>query len=672
MPPDALLDVEGAPALVGATAQRLIRGGMRPGQSRDVEVVRVRSDRSVRRLKGRCIWVGGRDWRLLLPLESTGSRHSPPKNGAIAENSFKASGLLVNVRCPAQVAAQALLGPSARVTIVLAGLGASFLASFDLLIVVSALPSAARDVGNIDNYALAAGAYSVASVVGMPLAGIVNDRIGPLRTLLVGSGVFFVGTVVGGTATSMDQIAAGRLLQGFGGGFLLSVPLVLWTAYLPRHLERYGFAVNAAVWAISAVIGPPTALLVALVDWRAVFWVNLPLLALTLTFALRGFRGRAFTPHPHARANILGPCLLGGFALGPAVLAPWPAISLPASALAFLWQETHTDRPLIPRHRSGYATCLIALSAGVAFTGGTTVITLALQAGSGWSVFWASFPLLASSLTWTIGTGLVTHLDWSLRRIVTVGTAVVAAGTLAMAIPVSGGGSRSRSASRSRASAWASRARRCSRPRSPTTRGARGATRAPSRPRVSSARASARRSRGSSFGDDTGIGDAPRARERRRAAAAAARRGRARVRAARPDRAALAARDARDPHGTGRRGRSPESVPGRPWNRRAGRERRALWRARRATRRARRETSGGIGRTSGGSWLAGCAWSPPAASRRHQGGRPCTQRPPAIVAAAGIWAISWEGRSRGSRSKERRGRLHGRGQAARRRSAWRA
>ena len=287
-----------------------------------------------------------------------------------------------------------LFGPD-HAALVLAGLVASFLASFDLLIVVSALPSAARDVGDIDNYALAAGAYSVASVVGMPLAGIVNDRIGPLRTLLVGSGVFFVGTVVGGTATSMDQIAAGRLLQGFGGGFLLSVPLVIWTAYLPRHLERYGFAVNAAVWAISAVIGPPTgALLVALVDWRAVFWVNLPLLALTLYFALRGFRGRTFTPHEHARANILGPCLLGGFALGLLLPSPWPVISIPL-ALAFLWQELHTDRPLIPRHRSGYATCLIALSAGVAFTGGTTVITLALQAGSGWSVFWASFPLLA-------------------------------------------------------------------------------------------------------------------------------------------------------------------------------------------------------------------------------------------------------------------------------------
>lgn len=91
VPPDALLDVEGAPALVGATAQRLIRGGMRPGQSRDIEVVRVRADRTVRRLKGRCVWVGGRDWRLLLPLESTG--FSVRSDGTVA--GVEAAALLV-------------------------------------------------------------------------------------------------------------------------------------------------------------------------------------------------------------------------------------------------------------------------------------------------------------------------------------------------------------------------------------------------------------------------------------------------------------------------------------------------------------------------------------------------------------------------------------------------
>ena len=68
------------------------------------------------------------------------------------------------------------------------------------------------------------------------------------------------------------------------------------------------------------------------------------------------------------------------------------------------------------------------------------MITLALQAGSGWSVFWASFPLLASSLTWTIGTG-----PRDAPRLVAAAhhhasaPSIVAAGTLAMAIPVSSG-----------------------------------------------------------------------------------------------------------------------------------------------------------------------------------------------------------------------------------------
>lgn len=81
VPPDALLDIEGAPALLGATAQRLIRSGIRPGQSRDLDVVRVRSDGSVSALKGRCVWVGGRDWRLFVPLESTGFSVRP--DGAV-------------------------------------------------------------------------------------------------------------------------------------------------------------------------------------------------------------------------------------------------------------------------------------------------------------------------------------------------------------------------------------------------------------------------------------------------------------------------------------------------------------------------------------------------------------------------------------------------------------
>ena len=153
---------------------------------------------------------------------------------------------------------RALLAPDLR-ALVLGGLGASFLASFDLLLVVTALPSAARDLGGIGGYAFAAAAYAVAQVTGQPIGGALSDRAGPWRTLLVGSAAFAVGTAIGGSATSLTMIAVARLVQGFGGGLLLSVPPVLWTLYVPHRLQPHAFGLNSAVWSISALIGPPFA-----------------------------------------------------------------------------------------------------------------------------------------------------------------------------------------------------------------------------------------------------------------------------------------------------------------------------------------------------------------------------------------------------------------------------
>ena len=147
---------------------------------------------------------------------------------------------------------RALLAPELR-ALVLGGLGASFLASLDLLLVVTALPSAARDLGGIGGYAFAAAAYAVAQVTGQPIGGALSDRAGPWRTLVVGSIVFAAGTALGGSATSLELVAVARLVQGFGGGLLLSVPPVLWTLYVPARLQPHAFGLNAAVWGISAL-----------------------------------------------------------------------------------------------------------------------------------------------------------------------------------------------------------------------------------------------------------------------------------------------------------------------------------------------------------------------------------------------------------------------------------
>jgi MFS family permease len=328
-----------------------------------------------------------------------------------------------------------LFAPDLR-ALVLGGLGASFLASFDLLVVVTALPSAARDLGGIGGFAFAAAAYAVAQVTGQPIGGALSDRAGPWRTLVVGSAVFAAGTAIGGSATSLEMIAIARLVQGFGGGLLLSVPPVLWTLYVPHRLQPHAYGLNSAIWGISALIGPPIgALLTGTLGWRFVFWVNLPALVLMLALGYLGLRGRRPPASHDVPFALLGPALLGLTVLA-LLTRPWLAIP---AFVAFLISEWRSDLPVVPRTSWGRAVCLLALANGCTFLGMEAFLPLDLQSGVGWSVFWASMPLVTASLAWTAGSMLAARIAFSLRMQIGLGGALVAAGGLAAALPVGGG-----------------------------------------------------------------------------------------------------------------------------------------------------------------------------------------------------------------------------------------
>ncbi|HEY6534140.1 MAG TPA: DHA2 family efflux MFS transporter permease subunit, partial [Acidimicrobiales bacterium] len=153
----------------------------------------------------------------------------------------------------------------------------------DTTIVNVALPRIAEDLGAGDGIEWVVSAYLVATSVVLPVTGWLGDRFGHKRLYLSGLVVFTVASLLCGLAPTFPTLVAARVLQGFGGGILLPVGLVLILKVFPR--EEHGRAIG--VWAIAAMASPavgPTlgGWLVDTVDWHWLFLLNVPIGVVTV------------------------------------------------------------------------------------------------------------------------------------------------------------------------------------------------------------------------------------------------------------------------------------------------------------------------------------------------------------------------------------------------------
>jgi MFS family permease len=339
----------------------------------------------------------------------------------------------------------ALFGTRYRALMV-AALGATFLGSLDALMVTTALPTAAQDIGGVDLIAVTVGATTVTIAMTFPLAGSVIDRHGVGRSFAIACTLFTVANVIGGLAPSMAVVAVSRAILGAGAGFMFAVPLGLFAVSIPDALRPRAFGVNAAMWGVSALIGPALgAILTGTVGWRWVFWINLPMIAGVAWAGRMALRGR---PRPVSRErrplNLLGPALLG---LTVAVLLALARQALPAGVLvgaallsagAFVLHERRTSAPVFTHTANSIAANVSAFAAGAAFLGAETYLPLQLQIGFGHSVAIVGVALLLCTAGWTTGSVGAARVGASPRAQIALGTSLTFAATLVMALPRGG------------------------------------------------------------------------------------------------------------------------------------------------------------------------------------------------------------------------------------------
>jgi EmrB/QacA subfamily drug resistance transporter len=163
-----------------------------------------------------------------------------------------------------------------------------FMTLLDLTIVNIAIPDMAQDLGaSLDEILWVVNAYTLALAVLLITAGRLGDLRGKRNLFVAGVALFTLASLACGLAQNPAQLIAFRAVQGLGAALLMPQTLSIIAEVFPADRRGAAMGVWGAVAGISGALGPIIGgALITRLDWRWIFYVNLPLGVLVLVLAL--------------------------------------------------------------------------------------------------------------------------------------------------------------------------------------------------------------------------------------------------------------------------------------------------------------------------------------------------------------------------------------------------
>jgi EmrB/QacA subfamily drug resistance transporter len=155
----------------------------------------------------------------------------------------------------------------------------SFMAILDISIVNVAVPTIQNEFGaNTSDAQWVVTAYALAEGVVVPVSAWLGDRLGLSRVYNLALLGFAGGSALCGLAWSLGSLVVFRLVQGLLGGVLPATTMTILLRIVPR--ERLGAAVG--LYGLGAMVAPAIGpalggYLVEYVDWRLIFFINVPI-----------------------------------------------------------------------------------------------------------------------------------------------------------------------------------------------------------------------------------------------------------------------------------------------------------------------------------------------------------------------------------------------------------
>ncbi|WP_216317584.1 MDR family MFS transporter [Deinococcus aestuarii] len=334
-----------------------------------------------------------------------------------------------------------------------------FLSALDQTIVATAMPRIAQDLDGLNLYSWVTTAYLLTNTALVPIYGKLSDLYGRKPILMTGITIFLLGSALCGLSGEpflgnlfgggMMQLVVFRGLQGVGAAALGSVAFaIIADLFEPVDRPRYQ-GLFGAVFGLSSVIGPLLGgFLTDQISWRWVFYVNLPLGLIALSFIAS--RMPRLASGLEAKVDWLGAFLILVFTVPLLLALTWGAdgnyawtsptilglFGLSAvSLVAFLFVEGRHESPILPlalfRNPTFAWGAVARFLIGAGFLGAILFLSLYLvnvQGVSATAAGTATIPLTVGLIIGSIGSGQIASRIGRYKPLILIGLGLAALG----------------------------------------------------------------------------------------------------------------------------------------------------------------------------------------------------------------------------------------------------
>ncbi len=273
----------------------------------------------------------------------------------------------------------------------------------DSTVVNVALPAVADDLNaGLAGQQWVVEAYMLTLVSLLLVGGSLGDQFGRRRMFVFGLIAFGATSILCALAPTVEFLVGARALQGIAGALLVPGSLAIVASTFEGAARGKAVGTWTAWTGIATVLGPAGGgALVQALSWRAVFWVNIPLIAATVALTMHSveessdpdaFRGVDWLGIGLSAAGLAGPvfALIEQPAHGWSAPIVWAPMAAGIACFAlFVAHEVRARHPMLDlalfKIRNFWVANLTTLSAYAGLIGGLFFVGLFLQQVSGYS-----------------------------------------------------------------------------------------------------------------------------------------------------------------------------------------------------------------------------------------------------------------------------------------------